>query len=158
MRSFPLPAMLVPALLGAALLAGCASVKDRQGFLVDDQLAASVQPGVDNRDSVRGTLGRPSFTGQFDDRDWYYVGRETKTVSFGNPIPTAQTILHVRFDEAGNVESVRRGGLEQVASVDLYGKETPTLGRERGFFRELFGNIGTVGATGENSRTADNPN
>ena len=26
--------------------------------------------------------------------------------------------------------------------------ETPTLGRERGFFEDLFGNIGAVGAAG----------
>ena len=38
--------------------------------------------------------------------------------------------------------------MEQVASVDPYGKTTPTLGRKRGLFEDLFGNIGTVGAAG----------
>ena len=38
--------------LGAALTAGCASFRDHQGYLVDEQLISAIQPGVDNKDSV----------------------------------------------------------------------------------------------------------
>ena len=38
--------------------------------------------------------------------------------------------------------------MDQVASIDPYGKTTPTLGRKKSFFSELFGNIGAVGAGG----------
>jgi outer membrane protein assembly factor BamE (lipoprotein component of BamABCDE complex) len=48
-------------------------------------VVAAVQPGIDNRESVQGTLGRPTFTGQFDQRDWYYVSRETKQLAFASP-------------------------------------------------------------------------
>jgi outer membrane protein assembly factor BamE (lipoprotein component of BamABCDE complex) len=149
----------VTILLGTALLAtsACTKMSDRQGYLVDQTLIASVQPGVDNRDSVAATLGRPSFTGQFDQRDWYYVSRETRGYGFNKPRPSAQTVLHVRFDEAGNVASVQRTGLEQVASIDPIKDKTPTLGRNKGFFEELFGNIGQVGQVGTAGRTTDNP-
>ena len=74
------------------------------------------------------------------------------------PKPTANTVLHIRFNEAGTVESVRRTGLEQVASIEPMDDKTPTLGRDRSFFEELFGNIGAVGTgTGQPGRTADNP-
>jgi hypothetical protein len=33
-------------------------------------------------------------------------------------------------------------------NVDPAGRHTPTLGRKRSFFEELFGNIGSVGAPG----------
>ncbi len=146
-------------LLGSALAltVGCTQVRDRQGYLMDQTLVASVQPGVDNRDSVAATLGRPSFVGQFDQRDWYYVSRETRQLAFAMPTPESNTVLHVRFDEAGNVASVQRTGLEQVASIDPAKDKTPTLGRNRSFFEELFGNIGTVGSTGQAGQTADNP-
>jgi outer membrane protein assembly factor BamE (lipoprotein component of BamABCDE complex) len=148
----------LPMALGLALLlSGCTRIKDRQGYLVDEVLVASVQPGVDNRESVQGTLGRPSFTGQFGDNDWYYVSRDTRQLAFSKPVPSAQTVLHVRFDDAGNVTSVDRSGLEQVASIDPMQSKTPTLGRDRGFFEELFGNIGTVTGTGRTAGTADNP-
>ena len=146
-------------LLGTTLIAtaGCTRVRDRQGYMFDETLAASVQPGVDNRDSVTATLGRPTFVGQFDQRDWYYVSRETRNLGFNKPRPSAQTVLHVRFDEAGNVASVERTGLDQVASINPTNDKTPTLGRDKGFFEELFGNLGQVGQVGPAGRTTDNP-
>lgn len=141
----------------ASLTAGCSKIEGRQGYIADPALIASVQAGVDNRDSVLATLGRPSFVGQFDQRDWYYVSRSTANYGFHLPRPVDQTVLHIRFDDAGNVTAVGRSGLEKVASITPMKDETPTLGRDRSFFEELFGNIGTVGAPGQAGETADNP-
>ena len=145
--------------LGAALTAGCASFRDHQGYLVDEQLISAIQPGIDNRDSVTGTLGRPSFTGQFDQtqRDWYYVSRDTRAAAFSAPHPSAQTTLHIRFDQAGNVESVQRTGMELAVNIRPEHRETPTLGRHGNRLQELFGNIGAVGQRGTSAPTADNP-
>lgn len=132
----------------AVAASGCTRIVGHQGYLVDDQLISTVRPGVDNRDSVQRVLGRPTFTGQFTDRDWYYVSIQTRQLAFGTPQPTAQTVLHVSFDPGGNVAGVERTGLEKVASIRPTKDETPTLGRERGFFQDLFGNIGRVGAPG----------
>ncbi len=141
-----------------AATAGCAKMRDRQGYISDPVLVAAVQPGVDNRDSVASTLGRPTFTGQFDQRDWYYVSRETKQLAFGSPRPTEQTVLHIRFNEAGTVERVNRTGLELARAVDPSGARTPTLGSERSFFEDIFGNIGAVSQRGgQPGQTADNP-
>jgi outer membrane protein assembly factor BamE (lipoprotein component of BamABCDE complex) len=144
--------------LGAMLCGGCARIADHQGALLDEQLLASVQPGVDTRDSVAGTLGRPSFVGQFDPHDWYYVSRNTRQLAFNMPRPSEQTVLHVRFDDAGNVQSVNRTGLELVANISPSHDKTPTLGSRRSLFQELFGNIGAVGQGGEHAPTTDNPN
>lgn len=143
------------ALLAAA---GCAQVRDHKGYVADSTLIESVQPGIDNRDSVAKTLGRPSFVAQFDSNTWYYVARDTKQLAFQKPKPTAQTLLAVKFDAQGNVASVQKSGLERVVSINPDGDKTPTLGRDRGFFSELFGNIGQVGAVGQGAGTADNPN
>lgn len=135
--------------LGLLILSGgCAKLREHRGYVVDEILVSSVQPGIDNRDSVQETLGRPTFTGQFDQRDWYYVSRNTRQLAFSTPKTTAQTVLHVRFDANGNVASVERTGLEKIASISPMEEKTPTLGRHRGFFDELFGNIGTVGTGG----------
>ena len=143
---------------GALMLAaGCAPIRDHQGYLLDDALATAIQPGVDNRESVQSTLGRPTFIGQFDPRDWYYVSRATRQMAFTMPRPSEQTVLHVRFDEAGNVERVERTGMELVSRISPSNEETPTLGRNRSLFDELFGNIGAVGQGGRGSQTADNP-
>jgi len=145
------------ALVVGVALAGCTRVKDHQGFVLDPTLVAAIQPGVDNKESVTNTLGRPSFASEFNDRDWYYVSRQTANMAFNTPRVSEQTVLHVRFDEKGNVVSVDRRGIEQVASIRPDGDKTPTLGRHRSLFDELFGNIGTVGASGKGAPTTDNP-
>ena len=140
---------MIPATLSVALLlSGCAGVRAHKGAVVDPQLASSIQPGVDNKESVAKLLGRPSFTGEFNANDWYYISRDTRQFGFSNPRVSKQTTLHVSFNQAGNVTSVRQTGRELVASINPSNRETPTLGRKRGFFDELFSNIGTVGAPG----------
>jgi outer membrane protein assembly factor BamE (lipoprotein component of BamABCDE complex) len=136
------------AMAAALLLAGCAQMRAHKGAVLDPQLASAIQPGVDNKDSVQKALGRPTFVGQFTPNDWYYVSRDTSQLAFRNPRVTKETVMIVRFDPKGNVASVQRTGKELVMNVKPYGKQTPTLGRKRSFFEELFGNIGSVGAAG----------
>lgn len=134
------------ALLGVALLGGCASIKAHRGYLIDQTLIDSAQPGVDNRMSVERTLGRPTFVSQFGTPTWYYVSIDTRQAPFARPKSVDQTILKVSFDKAGNVARIDRAGMEKVARLDPDGKKTATLGRDRSFLEDLFGNIGAVGA------------
>jgi len=134
-------------LLGA-LAAGCASNRAHKGAVLDPQVASSIQPGVDNKDSVQKLLGSPTLAGQFTPNDWYYVSRDTNQLAFRNPRVTREQVLLVRFDQAGNVASMPRSGKELVLNLDPSGRQTPTLGRKKSFFDELFGNIGSVGSAG----------
>jgi outer membrane protein assembly factor BamE (lipoprotein component of BamABCDE complex) len=127
---------------------GCTQLRGHQGYIGDATLLASVQPGVDNKESVQASLGRPTFTGQFGDSDWYYYARDTRQLAFANPSPTAQSVLHVKFDAAGNVVSATSSGMENIARLSPESDKTPTLGRNTSFFEELFGNIGSVGGAG----------
>lgn len=128
------------------VLAGCSSITNHRGYITDEVLIASVQPGLDNQQSVRGTLGQPTLVSQFGDPVWYYVSSRTEQAPFSQPRIDQHTVLAVQFDEAGNVVSTDRSGMEQVVRIDPDSDETPTLGRERGFLEDLFGNIGTVGS------------
>ena len=132
----------------AVAAAGCSSIKDHRGYLVDQMLLDSVQPGVDNKLSVERTLGRPTFTSQFGEPTWYYVSINTKQAPFTRPQANEQLVLKVKFDPAGNVTGIERTGMEKVVRLNPDGDKTPTLGRERTFFEDLFGNIGSVGAPG----------
>lgn len=136
------------AMLGALALSsgGCASIKDHRGYLIDPALTNSVQPGIDNRLSVERSLGQPTLKSEFGKQTWYYLSIDTKQRPFQRPKTGSQTVLKVNFDAAGNVASVERGGMEKVARLDPDGHKTPTLGRTRSFFEDLFGNIGSVGA------------
>ncbi|MDB5677539.1 outer membrane protein assembly factor BamE [Sphingomonas bacterium] len=130
------------------LAAGCVPLRSHQGYIIDADLVNSVQPGVDNRGSVLQTLGKPSFASQFNTGDWYYIARDSRNLAYLKPKAKSQITLKISFTQAGVVQNITRTGVDQVASIDPYGKTTPTLGRKRGFFEELFGNIGSVGAAG----------
>lgn len=161
MRHLPMIASIAALCATGVLTSSCAQIRTHQGYLSEPILIESIQPGVDNRASVQATLGRPTFTSQFtadnETPTWYYVSRESRQLAFARPRPVAQAILAVQFADDGNVATVDLIGMEQVASINPSGDETPTLGRNRGFFQELFGNIGRVGSIGQGSSTADNP-
>ena len=135
-------------LLAVALLGGCTQIKQTHGYVVDEALLASVQPGVDNKDSVQKTLGRPTFASEFNVNEWYYVSRNTNQLAFLQPRATKQSIVKVSFDPRGNVAKVERRGLEQVVAVDPSSDKTPTLGRDVSLFEDLFGGVGRFGTSG----------
>lgn len=142
-------------LAAAALLAGvavvlpaCSAIRESRGYIDDPLLTNTVQPGIDNQQSVEGTLGRPTFSSQFGAPTWYYVSSITGQRPFTRPRIREHSVLAVRFDDAGKVIGVDRSGVDKVVFLDPNGNKTPTLGRERGFLEDLFGNIGQVGGGG----------
>lgn len=139
---------IATAVAGAILVAGCIGTRDHRGSVIDTELVSAVQVGVDNKDSVERTLGRPTFASEFSANDWYYVSQDTKTFAFRNARVLDQTVLHIRFDQAGNVIAVEKTGKELIANIDPVNDKTPTLGRKRSIFDDIFGNIGAVNSPG----------
>lgn len=138
--------ILLPLLLLG--VAGCNTrqMLNNQGYIADEELVSSVQPGVDNKESVEKALGRPTMAAQWDDNVWYYMSRNTKQLAFARPVPKDQRILIVRFGADGTVTAVEKHGMEKVADISPDPDKTPTLGREASLLEDLFGNLGTVGA------------
>ena len=132
----------------AITLAGCSSIRESRGYIKNALLTNAIAPGIDNQRSVEGALGRPSFTSQFGQPTWYYVSSTTGRGPFVSPRIQEHSVLAVKFDAAGKVVEVDRSGIDKVVYLDPESDETPTLGRERGFLEDLFGNIGSVGAPG----------
>lgn len=140
------PALALAVALAGVSLGGCTTLKGHNGYVIDADLVNSVQPRVDNKASVEKVLGKPTFTGQFNDNEWFYLSRETRYLGYTNPVGRSQATIRIAFDDKGTVTSISRTGLELASNVRPYGKVTPTLGRKQSFFQQLFGNIGTVGA------------
>jgi len=132
----------------AALAAGCSSIQDHRGYMSEPALIQSIQPQIDNKTSVEGTLGRPTFVSQFGEETWYYISSTTRQKPFTRPKIRGHSVLTVQFDEVGNVRTIGSSGIDDVAYLDPEDDKTPTLGKERGFFEDMFGNIGQVGTFG----------
>ncbi|WP_163368022.1 outer membrane protein assembly factor BamE, partial [Enterobacter hormaechei] len=81
-------------------------VRTHQGYIIDKELVDSVQPGIDTRESVLRTLGRPTFTSQFNEGEWYYISRQSSNLGYQSLKAQDQTTLRVSFDAKGNVVAV----------------------------------------------------
>lgn len=127
---------------------GCTSIRKSRGYIVEEPLVAAIQPGIDNQRSVEATLGRPTFVSQYGEPTWYYVSSNTGRAPFSRPRVIAHQVLAVKFDGSGNVTAADRTGIDKVVFLSPESDKTPTLGRDRSFLEDLFGNIGTVGAPG----------
>jgi len=159
MRVIGQKAWLAAASLGLVVLgSGCTSITDHRGYIIDQALVDAIQPGVDNRQSVEKTLGRPTFASQFGAQDWYYISQNVKTPPFRRPRTSDQTVYKLSFDASGNVTSMDKRGMEQVARISPEGDKTATLGRHRGLLEDLFGNVGTVGSGGPGNVPTGGPN
>ncbi|MBT2186296.1 outer membrane protein assembly factor BamE [Sphingobium nicotianae] len=158
-RGIGRPLLVASAAAMLLLAGGCTRIRAHQGFLVDQLIVNSVLPGVDNKASVEGSLGRPTFVSQFGPERWYYVARDTRALAFASPRPTDQLLVTIQFDAKGNVASIDRNAtLDQVANINPVGDKTPTLGRKRSLLDEVFGNIGAVGAAGAGAPAGPGPN
>ena len=104
----PRARLIILGLVVALTASGCSQLKGRQGYVVDPLLTSAITPGVDNRESVEKTLGRPTFVGQFSDNEYYYVSRETRQLAFAKPRPVDQKVLRVRFDAVRIVSAPAR--------------------------------------------------
>ena len=106
-------------------------------------LRARSSPGVDNKASVEKLLGRPTLHRRVHAERLVLCVARHQPGRLPQPArdPTRRCCI-VRFDPKGNVAAVNHTGKELVMNVNPTHRRTPTLGRKKSFFDELFGNIG----------------
>lgn len=131
-----------------ALLSACTTATQTRGYVVDEELASAISPGVDNRMSVQDMMGSPSATSDFGDEVWYYISRETVTRGFIKERPLTQTVIEVQFDDGGTVSEVERYDLADAEDITPRNATTPIRGKTLGFFEQLLRGIGRVGPGG----------
>jgi len=141
---------LAVALLATGL-ASCAATVDQRGNLPESEKLAEIHPGTTTREQVVKILGTPSSTGVFDDKNWYYISRRTKQVSFFDPDVLDQQVYVVNFDGAGVVRGVDHKDLKDGRDIEPAPGATPAPGRELTFLEQVLGNIGRFNKGGSGS-------
>lgn len=122
-------------------LAACEPTLATRGNILDSDKLAEIKPGLSTREDVMTRLGTPTQISTFDDKTWYYIGRETKQYSFLDPEVTKQRAVEIKFDDTGNVVSVSDLDLKDAADVNVVDRATPTYGRDDTFIKQLLGNL-----------------
>ena len=132
-----------------ASLQGCISYRSAHGYVLErGETELTAKTGIDTKESVLAKYGEPSMIGTFDRNRWYYLYSLDASRAFFKPKTTARTVIEFQFDDAGKVASVNEIGLADSVNVKMASRETPTRGKELGFWEQLLGNVGQLPAGG----------
>lgn len=126
----------------ALSIAACSPVYQNHGYVPSDEELALVEVGKDTRETVAGTLGRPTSEGLLNDVGWFYVQSRWKNFGALPPKEIDRQVVSVTFSEEGVVENVERFGLERGRVVAISRRVTETNVKGISVLRQLFANIG----------------
>ena len=129
------------AVLFVLALSACAPTVANRGNILDSDKLVEIKPGVSTREDVANKLGTPTEISTFDDKVWYYVGRQTQQYSFFDPEVLKQKAVEVVFDDKGVVTAVTDLDLAAAQNVEPVARATPTYGRDDTFIQQLLGNL-----------------
>ncbi|KAF0677526.1 outer membrane protein assembly factor BamE [Profundibacterium mesophilum] len=128
------------------LVAGCSSVYRNHGYVPVDEDLATLQVGVDTRDTVAQAIGTPTSAGLLGDGGWYYVQSRFRQFAYRAPEEIDREVVAISFTPAGTVENIERFGLREGRVVALSRRVTEANVKGVGFLSQLFGNIGNFEA------------
>lgn len=130
------------AVLSVALtLSACVAEYRNHGYVPKEDQLAEITVGVDTRDTVAESVGAPSSSGVLDSSGYYYVSTRVKHSGLRAPQVVDRQLVAISFDQAGVVANVERFGLERGRFVPLERRITDTGASNRGFLRQLLGNL-----------------
>ncbi|WP_163849489.1 outer membrane protein assembly factor BamE [Pseudooceanicola aestuarii] len=132
-------------LLVALTLTACTAQYRNHGYLPPEDDVQTVELGED-RDSVLEKLGTPATSGVLEDSSLYYVRSRVKRYAFFRPEVVEREVVAVSFTPAGQVSNVERFGLEDGKVVPIARRVTSSSTANKGFLRQLLGNLGRFSA------------
>lgn len=137
---------LITGLLCVALVAACSETFRNHGYIPLEEDLANIVVGVDTRDTVASSVGRPGVSGILDDSGWYYVRSRFRSYAMRAPEEIDREVLAISFDSQGVVTNIELFGLERGQVVRLSRRVTTSNTQGVGFLRQAFGNLGRFNA------------
>ncbi len=133
------------ALLLLALIA-CTAVYRNHGYVPSDAELATVEVGVDTRETVAAKIGRPSAQGLLNDVGWFYVQSRFRHYGPREPEEVERQVLAINFNEDGTVSNIGRFGLQDGRVIEISRRVTESNIRGISFITQLLGNLGRISA------------
>ena len=139
----PAFAIITAAVLAGALAAGCAPIRETNGYQAVEHKPADTKVGVDTKSTVLDALGSPSAVSTFDPNVWFYMSQRTNQMSFHALRVTRRNVIQITFDkDSEKVTDVKAYTLKDGKVIAYNTRETPTRGRELSVIEQLLGNVG----------------
>ena len=130
--------------LAVLTLAACGATFRNHGYFPNDEDLAEIIVGVDTRDTVASSIGRPGVSGILDESGWYYIRSRYRSFAFYAPEEIDRQVLAISFDQRGVVANIEQFGLERGRVVRLSRRVTTENTQGVGLLRQAFGNLGRI--------------
>lgn len=128
----------------AVSIAACSATFRNHGYMPPEGDVDQLMVGIDNRTSLRATIGAPGTSGLLTDGAWYYQQSRFRHSAYNAPDEIEREVLAISFNEDGLVENIERFGLEDGQVVVLSRRVTESNIKGVSFLRQLFGSFGNV--------------
>ncbi|HMO07246.1 MAG TPA: outer membrane protein assembly factor BamE [Paracoccaceae bacterium] len=130
----------------AVALAACAPIVRNHGYAPTEEDLALLSVGVDTRETVAQSVGRPSAAGLLNDTGWFYVQSRFEQRGPREAREVDRQVVAITFDDRGTVTNIERFGLAEGRVVPLSRRVTETNVRGMSFIRSLFQSFGRISA------------
>ena len=127
-------------------LAACSATFQNHGYVPPDDDLDLITVGVDTRDSVADSIGRPTSFGVLQEGGWYYTQSRWRHFAYKAPKIIDRQVVAISFDNDGVVENVERFTLDDGRVVALSRRVTDSNIKGISFLRQLMGNLGNLRA------------
>jgi len=132
--------------LSLLTVVACSNIDRKHGYVPPPEDLERVIVGVDTKDSVAVSVGRPSTAGILSRGGWYYVASQFRSYGLRERVEIDREVVAISFDDDGVVENVERFGLEDGQVIAISRRVTDSNIKGVSFVRQLFGNIGNFAA------------
>lgn len=140
-------ATMMKGLLAALLVVGlsaCSATFRNHGYVPNEADLQALIPGVDTRETVESSVGRPSTNGVERDDAWYYIQSRVRHFAYRAPKFEERELVAVSFAADGTIENIERFGLERGRVVTLSRRVTQTSIRNFGLVQTIIRNFGRI--------------
>ena len=127
------------------MISSCVSKKIVNGNLPDADMISILKVGKDDKNTVVGLLGEPSFRGSLGDNSYYYVGTLSSKIAFLNPSVQEQYVLELKFDKKSLLKTIFFYDESSSTEVAMSSLETKSGGTKQTILQQLLGNFGVPG-------------
>lgn len=124
----------------------CSATYQNHGYVPTDTDLEEIIVGIDSRDSVAETIGRPTSFGVLEAGNWYYTQSRWRHFAYKAPQIIDRQVLAISFTDDGIVENIERFTLEDGRVVPLSRRVTDSNIKGITFLRQLLGNLGNFRA------------
>ena len=136
------------AAIGTALfvLGACSATYQNHGYVPTETELSEVLVGVDTRETVAQSIGRPTSFGVLKGSAWYYAQSRWRHFAYKAPQVIDRQVVAISYTDDGVVKNIERFGLEDGRVIALSRRVTDSNIKGISFLRQLMGNLGNLKA------------